>query len=102
MPPSFTTSSMCLTSYRYLECVASIIVSCMPSMPKFGSRVKESWSSKRPYIFSGKKGANTSLSAVRLKEPTNAPSDSHRQIGEDGFDLKHSFQYLDEVRAVQP
>lgn len=82
--------------------MASAIVGCMPSVPKFGSTVKESWSSKRSYLFSKNRGASTSVFALRYKESDNSSGDSRKQLGGDGSDLKNSSEKLDEMRILQP
>ena len=89
-----------LTTSRYAELFVSIIVGCMPTLPKFGSAMRSAWSTTRSKLLgSSQRSSTKSGTPSRDRKSWNDVNDDSRDHYKAGaIRLEdHPFEYLDRV-----
>lgn len=91
-----------LLQYRTLECVAGIVVGCMPTLPRFSTSMKESWSNSRFRLLSGRSGSERTLSDSRYRRSDNAANAYRKSAKGNAIQLQDSLADLDEAHLTCP
>ena len=89
-----------LTTRRYAELFVSIIVGCMPTLPKFGSAMRNAWSTTRSKLLgSSQRSSPESGTPSRDRKSWNdVKDDSRDQYKMGAIRLEdHRFEHLDRV-----